>query len=393
VSRFLIVAPAHESWGEFLHARQFAQELRARGHEVAFLVSTPMTTLLEGLGFKVGTLGLGPIDDAIVTAASSFRPDLIVLADAYVVFMNLAKHNRHHSFATRLDKIAALDVWDLTRTGLSWDLGDVQWKIPPEALAFERRLVPVPFAIADSAAFAALPEASGRDPRVGRARCNVGDDQRMLLITTASWQRETFQWLGPQRRSARTLPAWIGSVFASLPESFVVVHIGPERWPFGALEERYRWLPQCQPDVFREIMSGADVHVTTNLVARSIGEALRAAVPIVLAQSSMSFITADDPRVQDESLRTWLRAAAPVQPFRVWPYGLSKFLEPHTRGNPYIETLRIVEVFDAAGFREACIELASPSTARDAVLAAGARYVAAVDRLPLAAQRLEQWAA
>jgi len=400
LARFLFVAPASESWGEFLSGRRIAIELAARGHQITFLVPKSLTPQLAGVPCRIGQLdgAMGKLDHAILSAVQQTQSDALVLVDACLVFMHLYKLAACEPFLRRIDvPLFALDVWDMQRTDLRWDFGDIDFVHAKENLLPTRRLLPVPFINLKTGApglYCALPaERPVGNPRAGRDLFAVGD-QPVILFASASWQRPAFQWVGNARRLARCLPAWLAELLRRVRSDTIVCHIGPDRFPEweAALGSRYRHLPQIHPDAFADAMAAADLFLSCNFAATSISTALLSDVPVLLATNSLAVASAADLPADlqsDVALRDWIGTVAPLHRFRVWPYGMHRFLQPSFDDNPYSEAITCVELLQAPAVLRAAEDLLRPGPTRDAALQRQRDYLQQVQRLPRAATLIE----
>ena len=106
MARFLFVAPASESWGEFLSGRRIAIELAARGHQITFLIPKSLTPQLAGVPCRIGQLdgAMGKLDHAILSAVQQTHSDALVLVDAAGVVRSIT----HGDLNTTEDAVAAL---------------------------------------------------------------------------------------------------------------------------------------------------------------------------------------------------------------------------------------------------------------------------------------------
>jgi hypothetical protein len=298
--------------------------------------------------------------------------------------------------------VIGLDVWNLRRTGLAWDLCGATWQHSRYSLDVTRRLIPVPFAhpTGTKGLYNALPPATSLDPTEReemRADFGASEGDRIVLFTSARWQHPDSQAHDTGRRIAALFPRLIAELLSRLGPRVHVVHVGPTRFPFDhALGDRYTWLPQRSPPRFAKTLAAADMLLSFNFSATTIASAIAASVPVVLGVNSHAGKSADEiaaklSETPSPALRAWLDEAAPLPAFRVWPLGLFQFLGPLARNNPYTTAVETVEVLEETAFVRAMERLLFDESARAALRQAQATYRAEVEALPKAADLVETY--
>jgi hypothetical protein len=401
----LFVAPQTAPFGETLLGMRIADELHARGDEIAVFAHESLGILVKDRPFRFLPVPAEPgeIAQAIATVAADVNATSVVLLDATAVYMLLQREGTDATFLRTLNRrVIGLDVWNLRSTGLRWDLCGTSFQHSRYSLDVTRRLIPVPFARPAGAKglYNALPEAPAVDPdEIAELRADLGarEGDRIVLITSARWQDPSSQTHETGRRLAMLFPTLLGHYLARLGPRVHVVHVSPVRHPYDAvLGDRYTWLPQRSPARFAKVLAAADVLLSFNFSATTIVSAIAAGVPVVLGINSLSGATADAVAGKlreppPPAVRTWLEALAPVPAFRVFPLGLSKFLEPLARDNPYTSAIEIAEVLDEAAFTGALEKMLFDEDARAAQRERQAAYRAEVATLPKAADLVETY--
>lgn len=370
MSRYLLVAPHNRSWGRAELAVRVAAQLRSEGHHARLLVHRMTEPLVRDAGLPYDLLGdrMGPLVAASIDAAvSSFEPDAIVYSDFATTRRYLAERGvRDDRFLLRYDAAAAtLDIWDRRVTGASPDvLGrPLPFPDPDVSRRLLGRLTPVPIACERPAPgrFACLPERSAAR-RSGRR-----GGPKTVLFCTSPWQHG--HALGNAGRCAtRAVVSLLGRVVARMGPGVVLRHVGPRRLPLrAALGERYRWTPPLDARRMEAEVAQADLLVSANVSATTVSRAVVERVPVLLLENS--------------------RERGGVHPFRVWPLGYFRFLEPLLRGNGYRSAVRTIDLDE----EQACEQmngLLFDRAERDALAQNQDAYVRSVRRLPGAAQAL-----
>lgn len=398
----LFLAPPAAAFGEVSTGLRIARELAAQGDRVLFLAGADVAVLFPGTGVTHQAI------DAEVLSLERFLPRLVerercaslTLVDVASVFLTLDPIGVDLGFLERLPvPVIALDFWSLRRAGPAWDFGRDATPIPPAALAFERRLLPVPIASPDAGkgAFGALPTRASRPDARAAVRAELGLDarDRLIVLPTSRWQQPELQNWKHHARLAREVPSWIASTLGRLGERVHVLHVGPQSSPaWGGWGARYRFAGQVAPDRLHDLMAAADLLLSLNTTATTTFAAIAASLPTVVVMNSRGGsaeeLTAAVPDASP-ALRGWLASAAPLHPFRLWPLGLFEFLEPVLRDNPYAETFRQVELLDEDAMVETVRAVLFDEAAAAAERDRQARYRERIAVLPGPAEAFRGW--
>lgn len=400
----LFVAPQSAPFGETVLGMRIADELHARGDEIVVFADESLAILVQGRPFRFVPVPEGArVADAIAGMAAEVNAAAVVLLDATGVFMLLKQEKSDSTFLRSVGRrVIGLDVWNLRRTGLEWDLCGGAWQHSKYSLDVHRRLIPVPFAPPTGAKglYDAMPRAPAIDPAERdelRADLGLRDGDRLVLFPTARWQEPSSQAHDVGQRLASLFPRLVAERLARLGDRVRVVHVGPTRLPFDdALGDRYTWLPQRSPPRFAKLLAASDLLLSFNFSATTIGSAIAGGIPVLLGVNSHAGATADSvaSRLREPpspSLRAWLEEAAPLPAFRVWPLGLFKFLAPLAKNNPYTTAMEVAEVLEESAFDAATQRLLFDDDARAALRARQAAYRAEVQALPKAADLVETY--
>lgn len=400
-THLFLAAPA-AAFGEVATGLRIARELAAQGDRVVFLAGADVAVLFQGSGvvhqaIDADVLSLERLVSRVIARE---RCASVTLVDVASVYLTLDPIGVDLDFLQRLAvPVIALDFWNLRRAGPAWDFGRDASPIPPAALAFERRLLPVPIARPDAGpgVFSALPEKTARPPvrAAVRAELGLGERDRLVLWPTSRWQQPELQNWKHHARLARQVPGWIADALARLGDDVHVLHVGPQPSPaWGRWGERYRFVGQVPADRLHDLMDAADLLLslnttaTTGLLATAIG--LPSVVVVNSHGGSAEELAAVVPDLSP-ALRAWLAEAAPLHPFRLWPLGLFSFLTPILEGNPFTDTFRQVELLEEHAIAETCRALLFDEGAAAAARDLQSRYRERVRSLPGPAQAFRAW--
>ena len=391
-THLFLAAPA-AAFGEVATGLRIARELVADGDRVLFLAGADVALLFEGTGVVHR-----PVDNEIFSLKrfvtrliASERCTSVTLVDVTSVYLTLDPIGVELDFLEQLSiPVVALDYWNLGRAGPAWDFGRDATPIPTAALAFEKRLLPVPIARLDAGpgVFAALPDlVTPAAPRADvRSGLGLGESDRLVVWPTSRWQQPELQHWKHHARLARQVPAWLASTLANLGERVHVLHVGPQASPaWAAWGDRYRFAGQVGAARLQDVMAAADLLLSLNTTATTNFTAIALGLPTLVVMNSRTgsaeelAATVAHP---SEALQAWLREATPLHPFRLWPLGLFDFLTPVLDRNPFADAVRQVELLDENGLIETCRALLFDEDAADAERERQARYREEVRALP-----------
>lgn len=398
--RLLFLALSTRGFGETILGVRLAAQLRDEGHTATFLVHEAAAPVVSDAAFRHTAIpdhALRLLPLFLRAAIAADRPDAIVLSDYFTSTLAFEKCGMTVGGLRALGlPIAAIDTWDLDRSGTDVDLyGKVIRRFPDERDAIAARVLPAPIAAPDPArpvysSLPVLPRVTPKIRRHVRRDLGVSETDTLVLLCTASWQSGRFA-NADAARVGRLLPGLLAEYVETLGPRATLVHIGPARFKFRTAG--YTWLPPMRPERFAPLIAAADLLLAPNVSASTIAAALVLNVPVLLLPNSLRAASLDDaPRSSIEGvtaeIRRRLRAIFPVFPFSMWPLGYDQFLRPVLTDNPYGRAVATAEVFDAARVCETMRALVFDPATREERLAAQAAYVRLVSSLPSGASLL-----
>lgn len=374
--RHLFLAPLSASLGEVLHGVRLATELVAAGDEVEFLAPQELAPALAGAPVRYGRIDqvLERLGEAVLDRLMSQRWDSLALVDLASVYKAFEAYGLDLLPLTRAGvPVVALDCWNLAESGLCWDYGPENYQIDSEQLAalgvMQQRMVPVPFVRpAVTEGYNALPEipplSAAQRAQVrselglsGELRERAGSRERLVLWPSAGWQHRRAHQNPQRQRLCDAIPELLAGHLAGLPPGARVIHIGPEPYAAAAaaLGTRYRHVAQVAPAAFARLLRAADLLLSCNATATTLGSAMAAELPILLGVSSvggssLAEVAAQAPAPLGSRVRNWVRRNVPLPPLRAYPLSLYSFLAPVMRDNPCYAALTECELLDAKRF-------------------------------------------
>lgn len=385
--RIVFFAPLGASFGEALQGVRLAADWGKAGQDAVFLAPAGLAPALSGSGLRFGRIdaaaeqGGAALLQAVHEVVRGERADALLLIDLAAVaqacaglgmdFMRLVTPGQGV-------EVLALDAWDLAAAGPRFDLGPESISVLAEAQAIEpaRRLVPVPFASPGAeGAYRALPAVGPLHPlerELLRADLGIAAKERLVLLCTARWQHEESQDHPDRRRRCRAVPAICDAHLSRLGPRVRVLHIGPAPIEAPCLGARYRHLQQVAPADFAQILGAADLLVSWNAAATSLGTAIAARLPVLLLHAEAGL-------------------PGEAAPLYAAPLSLASPLRQNIAGNPLYAApgpLRRAELLDEAAVLSAAGALLWDEAAAAAAREAQGRYQAQVEALPSGVVRL-----
>jgi hypothetical protein len=405
--RLLFLALSQRGYGETVIGMSLARQLIPLGVESRFVVEATAEPVIShgGFGYTVLSESMGPLAGRVLDdVVAEFKPDALVLAD-YLIFSRAMRtvFLLDPWFIDRYQlPVLPIDIWALDGRDLEMDFGGEETiQLDPRIRQLTGQLRPVPLThpqpAGDGRVFPfRLSDADGRVSRRTRAHLHttlgIPRGHRLALITFAGWQHSPDPRYGERfHRIAQRVPELLAHYLRALPPTTHFMVIGGVPDAFRALPaDRLITLPACMPKRFAVLTGAADLLISLNAASTAVAEAILADIPAVVLSNRFA-VTAADPGAEgtpeglekmSEFVRTWLAGTGSVYPFRIWPLGYHRFLEPLLAGNPYADTLATAELLDEDGVMTVLEAALYDRATRDAYARARAGYHRTVAALP-----------
>lgn len=373
--RFLFLAPLPSAFGEALHGARLASALVERGHAVHFAASSLVASTVsdDRVAFVPVDAALPHLDAEVESLVARLACDVLVLVDAAAVDkVARALALSTERIARSAPRVVSIDCWNLVSPPAVWDYGPIAEPLDPWLLEHTSVIRPVPIApLAAPGGYAALPALaapSSRRRTETRRRFGLPERGGVIVWPTARWQLPESHDQSALARIAARLHELVLPVFAALGDDVAIAHVSPSALAAAHRSSGYRHVGQLPAAAFDDLVGAADVLVSFNAAATSLGTALSLGVPTALC-------TARDP-------------GGASRPLWAWPLSLDGVLAPTLRDNPFYDTMSRLDPGCADEMVAGLRALLFDAELRDARRAAQASYRAAVSQLPGGADRL-----
>lgn len=404
--KLLFLAMSQRGYGETVIGMSLAQRLSAIGVQSHFVVEAAAEHLLRRSDFAYSVISesMGPLVRLVIDGiVSEVEPDALVLSD-YVIYTRVMR-NHFRLDPWFIDRyglpVLPLDIWALDGRDLAIDFaGQAGPPVDARIQQLGGHLQPVPLARPDGSRRGHPFRLVEDDAKISRrtrdhlfTTFGIPAGHRLALIAIAGWQRAPDpRYVESVHQMARRVPVLIAQYLRSLPPTTHFLLIGDVPEALRALPaDRTIVLPSCMPKRFGVLLGAADLVISLNASSTAVAQAIMADVPAMVLSNRFALPDGALPdqvasefasgKVSD-FVRSWLAETGPVYPFRIWPLGYHRFLEPLLAGNPYTSTLATAELLDeheAVTVLEAALY---DQATRDAYARARADYHRTVAALP-----------
>lgn len=172
-----------------------------------------------------------------------------------------------------------------------------------------------------------------------RESLQIPKESKVIMIVNSTWE---YVEVGRSFESARLMewiPKIINNYLMELNKPLTVLHVGGRKWSFVDQNRiDYRHFVSVDSSDYNRMINCADLFCSTNLISVTLSRAALCGVPVVLLQN--------DKHIDFNRLNTvvsrmpdWYQQMAKevkeVAPFKVFPWGWYRFLEPVMKDNAY----------------------------------------------------------
>ena len=182
-----------------------------------------------------------------------------------------------------------------------------------------------------------------------KTHMEIKEDSKVVLIVNSPWE---YVEVGRSLESVRLLewiPKIIQQYLSTLKIPITVLHVGGRKWTgTEELQLDYKHFSNVPSEEYNRMIHCADLFCGTNMISVTLSRAILCGIPTVLFQND-KVIDFERLEVILDRMPAWYvqmaKEVKKVMPFKVFPWGWYRFLEPVMRNNKYEELFDIAPVF------------------------------------------------
>jgi hypothetical protein len=373
----VFVCPGRYSVGELYNALVMSRSLQAAGMSTRFIVTEKLGPYAEASGADVVVRSLRRNRGSeVATTIDELNPDLAVLADYHLPFLEPGAAGIQSLVSPSVPSVM-LDSLGFGTTGreVTNALASLpgaealhRWFTPtthiPRVADAQALLHPVPVAAPDApnafALYDSIPGVRAR-PATVRQRYGVEPGRALIVVAQSAWAATGFTQLGRTRR--RQLSAsydelridWMLYCLSLL--GIPVTVIGVRRDAAAYVEYPNVSLvhaPFLGLDDFSDLLGAADLYITDNILSAAMGRAAMIGTPCLALVHEHEFI-AEPASEFEHKWHSEMAALFPGYdfPYLVNPFGWISEVGAMMPGNPYLQAVPRVDVFDPRAVSDA----------------------------------------
>jgi CheY-like chemotaxis protein len=392
-AEIVFVCPGRYSVGELYNAIVMSRSLQAAGMTTTFIVTEQLAgyASASGADIVVRSLRRGRGPEAVATV-EQLNADLAIVADYHLPFLepgaaDIQSLISHRVPTVMLDSLGfGLRGAEVSNSLASLPAAEAlhRWFSPtthiPRAVDPDALLHPVPvgaphapnaFALYDS-----IPGVRARATTV-RERYGIATGRALVVVAQSAWAATGFTQLGRSRRHQLSRSYddlrtdWILHCLSLVGVPVTVVGVRREQaarsqYPNVSLVHT----PFLGLDDFSDLLTAADLYLTDNLLSAAMARAAMIGTPCLALVHEAQ--TVAEPTTEFEaSWHAQMTALFPGYdfPYLVNPFGWISEVGAMMPGNPYLQAVPRVDVFDAQAVAHAVrLQLSSPDQGPTAVL-------------------------
>ena len=376
------IVTSYWALGELLIAQYFARQISACGFKPYFIIPPTHEKVLKESGFQYTILfpKMPKINRVLLQDFQhKYRPVLVILSD----FINFHFCEKHYGLTCDdlkifRGRIGTFDNfhWKLEKREMDTygfkakDVNDV------DIDRYGFRLLPSP--IVNPGADCLGEEAycyplvddyldyDDKAKKKLRQKLSLPQDQPIGLVTSAAWQNTHKQYPHVEkfvRYSSDTFTKILKGAF----EKGVILWVGKKPDFNPGNEVKIIHFDGLTPKEFETYAMAADVYISKNISSTTLARFSLSGLPTAVLINSGSAVAG-----LEESVN---------YPFRMFPVGWYKFLNPVLKDNPYTRLVKEMEIFDVPQTVEGLKNLALNEEARENCKSEASRFRERLERL------------
>lgn len=368
----LFIVTSFWAYGELSIACEFAKRVKEYGYNPYFIIPPSHKKIIQSYEFSFTTLipQNGKINKIILQdIENTIKPEIVILAD----FLNYNFCERHYGLIyddlkAFSGKIGTFDNFNWEITGKDMDTYGFKAKKFAEIdiRKYGFSLCPCPIAYPVSSAdnntyyynliSDVLPYEIDNTIK-WKKELKIPSDKKVILFTHATWQ-ETYKQYPDVKPFVEANNLVFERIIQELAETHYVIGVGAKGRYSDIDNDNIRFVEQLSPQEFEKYLLATDLFISRNITSTSLAKAVLSGIPTVNFSNSLFFSSKKPFNIDDihftptKEITEMLKSLKRCYPYRMFPVGWYKLLNPLLRKNPYYKIVVNLEQFDINGSLE-----------------------------------------
>lgn len=368
MKKILVVALGMLSNGEITIAIEVLRRISKQDAKICFVIHEKMSKAVLANGFQAVLLKSDSIEENLTyfrETVKTFQPDFFLCADVFTMDFSATwsgiSFDELKAFGI---PIGTFDEYEWESTHFLQDFAGVPMRMKSELITKSDFLIrPYPVnrpettenkKIINCSLLDIDSELEAYKRNIARktewkTHMEIKEDSKVVLIVNSPWE---YVEVGRSLESVRLLewiPKIIQQYLSTLKIPITVLHVGGRKWTgTEELQLDYKHFSNVPSEEYNRMIHCADLFCGTNMISVTLSRAILCGIPTVLFQND-KVIDFERLEVILDRMPAWYvqmaKEVKKVMPFKVFPWGWYRFLEPVMRNNKYEELFDIAPVF------------------------------------------------
>lgn len=376
MKKIIVVALGMLSNGEITIAIEVLRRINKQDAKICFVIHEKMSKAVLANGFQAVLLNSDSREENLTCfreAVKTFQPDFFLCADVFTMDFSATWSGVDFDELKAVGiPIGTFDEYEWESTHFLQDFAGVPMRMKsglitksdflvrpcpvnrPET-AENKKIINCSLLDIDSELEAYKRNIAGKTK--WKTHMGIKEDSKVVLVVNSPWE---YVEVGRSLESVRLLewvPKIIQQYLSTLKIPITVLHVGGREWTgTEELQLDYKHFSNVPPKEYTRMIHCADLFCGTNMISVTLSRAVLCGVPSVLFQNDKIIDFERLEAILDRMPAWYLRMAKEVKkvmPFKVFPWGWYRFLEPVMRNNGYEGLLDIAPIFKP----QKCVEV------------------------------------
>lgn len=405
MKKLMVIALGMLSNGEITIAMEVLRRIRDEESEICFVLHEKMSKQVIANGFPVYLInGNSPQENkkCFQEAVKDFKPDLLLCADVFTMdFSSTWSGIGLEELKATGIPVGTFDEYEWESTHFIQDFTGIPMQIRGELITdcdFLVRPCPVnrPEILDNKKVInCSLFDVDGlllsyqediKNKAKWRESLGIPENSKVVMIVNSTWEYVEVGRSFESGRLIEWIPRIIHNYLCALNEPITVLHVGGKEWSFADKSRiDYRHFVSLNPVDYNRMINCVDLFCGTNLISVTLSRAVLCGVPVVLFQNEkcmdfnkLSSIMGKMP----EWYQQMAKDVKKVLPFKVFPWGWYRFLEPVMKNNGYDELIDRAPIFQPKKSIEVLRRNLFDKTHMEQINTKRDAYIESLDSLP-----------